>query len=160
MSDLTKVCCRCNERKTIEEFGWKNKGLLIRLAACRACRAIETKAQYDANKEKRKKDASARRLLVREANAEKLYDYLLDHPCVECGEGDPLVLEFHHEGPEKNFNVGEMLSTRLVDFNSDKIQFEISLCVILCANCHKRHTHKERNSSKYQQKLKREGGLD
>ena len=32
----------------------------------------------------------------REAIREYLHNCLLFHPCVSCGETDPIVLEFHH----------------------------------------------------------------
>lgn len=70
-----------------------------------------------------------------------IYDYLSSHPCVKCGENDPVVLEFNHIKPsEKTENISSMLQRRT---SLDKIKKEISKCEILCANCHKRHTSKQ-----------------
>ncbi len=62
-------------------------------------------------------------------------DYLLEHPCVDCGETDPQVLEFDHCG-EKRSNISEMLSQTVWS----AIAREISRCVVRCANCHRRKT--------------------
>jgi hypothetical protein len=64
-----------------------------------------------------------------------LLEYLRDHPCVDCGESDPLVLEFDHVG-EKSFEIGAGLPDR----NWDSILREIAKCEVVCANCHRRRT--------------------
>jgi hypothetical protein len=40
-----------------------------------------------------------------------LLQYFRTHPCVDCGERDPVVLEFDHLG-EKSFNIGQALPYR------------------------------------------------
>lgn len=63
--------------------------------------------------------------------------YLLSHPCVDCGESDPRVLDFDHFGP-KNFTIGDAL-TKSVVF-PEVLQAEIEKCYVRCSNCHrKRH---------------------
>lgn len=69
-----------------------------------------------------------------------VYLYLLEHPCVDCGESDPVVLEFDHVG-EKKAEIGKMIS---YSCRLDLIFEEISKCEVRCANCHKRKTAKDR----------------
>jgi hypothetical protein len=70
-----------------------------------------------------------------------LIDYFRSHPCVDCGELDPVVLEFDHLG-EKSFNIGQALPYR----RWQSILDEIEKCVVVCANCHRRRTAKRRGS--------------
>lgn len=65
--------------------------------------------------------------------------YLCNHPCVDCGESDPVVLEFDHVRGVKDTNVANLISgagrmQRLMD--------EIAKCDVRCANCHRRKTHR------------------
>jgi 5-methylcytosine-specific restriction endonuclease McrA len=70
-----------------------------------------------------------------------LLDFLLLHPCVDCGEKDPIVLEFDHRIPkDKSKQVSRMLSGH---YSWEKIMFEIEKCDVRCANCHRRKTHKD-----------------
>jgi hypothetical protein len=67
-------------------------------------------------------------------------DYLSTHPCVSCGETDPVVLEFDHiKG--KNAAVARLVADGAT---IDRIQREIELCEVRCRNCHARKTAKER----------------
>jgi hypothetical protein len=60
--------------------------------------------------------------------------YKLQHPCVVCGNSDPIVLEFHHIDPsKKERGVSELYSYKL-----ESLIKEIEKCVVVCANCHKR----------------------
>jgi len=69
----------------------------------------------------------------------KVIDYLRDHPCVDCGESDHVVLEFDHVG-EKQSGVANMVN----DVKKwDDILSEIEKCHVRCANCHKRKTAKQ-----------------
>lgn len=70
---------------------------------------------------------------------EQLAAYLLEHPCVDCGELDIVVLQFDHL-PEfdKGFEIGRAItgSTR----SWDSVMAEIAKCEVVCANCHTRRT--------------------
>jgi hypothetical protein len=62
-------------------------------------------------------------------------DFFRDHPCADCGETDPLVLEFDHLG-DKEFNIGP----NLVNRSWKSVLAEIEKCDVVCANCHSRRT--------------------
>src|ERR1700675_1475161 len=64
-------------------------------------------------------------------NQDWLFNYLLEHPCVDCGEADPVVLEFDHIGNDKKWDVAGMYL-----FSIKRIQEEIAKCEVVCANCH------------------------
>src|SRR6185312_12425743 len=69
---------------------------------------------------------------------ERILDHLSTHPCVDCGEADPVVLQFDHQDPRaKWFSIGDLLRTRTA---WGKIQNEIAKCAVRCANCHQRRT--------------------
>lgn len=68
----------------------------------------------------------------------KVFQYLLDHPCIDCGEADPLVLDFDHRDPaEKHRGVSKMMAGTT---SWGKIFEEIQKCDVRCANCHRRRT--------------------
>ena len=74
-----------------------------------------------------------------------LRNYLSTHPCVDCGESDPDVLEFdHRDGTVKHRCVSHM-----VEHSIKKIQLEIDKCDIRCCNCHMRRTIKQLGYYKY-----------
>ena len=69
-----------------------------------------------------------------------LYKYLSTHPCVNCGEDDPVVPEFHRLR-DKVMDVAAMGGA---GYSLETIQAEIDKCVVLCANCHRKLTTDER----------------
>jgi hypothetical protein len=79
----------------------------------------------------------------REQVRKNLTEYLLQNPCVVCGEKDPIVLDFDHLEPStKVKNIAKFLSGH-TSWNT--ILKEISKCRVLCANCHRRHTYKQQS---------------
>ena len=67
--------------------------------------------------------------------AEYLVDFFRQRSCVDCGEGDPLVLEFDHLA-NKKFNIAKGLRNR----SWQAVLDEIAKCDVVCANCHRRRT--------------------
>jgi hypothetical protein len=77
----------------------------------------------------------------RKTNRQFIYDYLKANHCVDCGETNPIVLEFDHKDPDlKLFNLGDSKS-----YSLDKIKNEITKCDVVCANCHRVRTAKTYN---------------
>lgn len=95
----------------------------------------ENKAEYIA-RAKRHTEKANREL------EEYLIGYLMGHPCVDCGESDPVVLDFDHaEGSQKEFSIGD---AKKRGFSLKRVKEEVRKCDVRCANCHRRKTAKER----------------
>jgi len=73
-----------------------------------------------------------------------LLEFLSTRACVDCGEKDPIVLEFDHRNSKSKFKIiGKMLSGH---YSWQSVMNEISKCDIRCANCHRRKTYIEQKS--------------
>ena len=104
------VCNHCLKEKDPEEFNWRYKALGIRHPTCRECQKPFRKNWYEGSaKEKHLENVHERKRRVRDEAREYVWNYLLSHPCIQCGESNPVVLEFHHrEGKDKA--VSEMVA--------------------------------------------------
>ena len=60
------------------------------------------------------------------------------HPCVDCGEVDPRVLQFDHVIGVKKANVSSLAYHNKA--SKDTLLNEIAKCMVRCANCHVRKT--------------------
>lgn len=67
----------------------------------------------------------------------KLIDYLMDHPCEDCGEDDPLVLQFDHVRGKKTSDINKLIHN---GYSWDRILTEMKLCEVRCGNCHIRQS--------------------
>lgn len=63
-------------------------------------------------------------------------DYLYTNPCVDCGEADPIVLEFDHQR-DKQYNIAKLITNNC---SLKTLVVEIDKCEVRCANCHRRKT--------------------
>lgn len=77
---------------------------------------------------------------IRLRNSQITFDYLKFHPCVDCGESDPFILEFDHVSGLKKESISNLAKRRS---SVKKIIDEIAKCEVRCANCHRRKTAKE-----------------
>jgi hypothetical protein len=80
-------------------------------------------------------NALNRKQAVAKQRAEQLVELLRARRCADCGESDPLVLEFDHLG-NKRFGIAKGLRDR----NWQAVRDEIDKCDVVCANCHRRRT--------------------
>jgi hypothetical protein len=104
---------------------------------CRACRSAYKREHYLANQQRYVDQARARKQALRLKRTKYLLAYFAIHPCADCGENDPVVLEFDHlDGESKSFDIGHSLPYR----NWRSIVDEIEKCEVVCANCHRRRT--------------------
>jgi hypothetical protein len=137
----TQKCYRCGEFKPVDEFAWRRKRKVQRDTFCRPCRSAYGREHYVANRQRYiDQAAKVKRRLVRERTA-YLIEYFKTHPCVDCGENDPVVLEFDHLA-DKLFDIGKALRDR----SWQSILDEIAKCEVVCANCHRRRTGRRRGT--------------
>jgi hypothetical protein len=102
---------------------------------CRPCRASYKQEHYGANRQRYVDAAGARRKVVVAERTAYLIGFFAEHPCVDCGETDPVVLEFDHLR-DKEFSI----SSGVRDRNWASVLDEIAKCDVVCANCHRRRT--------------------
>lgn len=137
----TKVCTNCKEEKELCQFN-KNKTKKDGYNnICKDCSREKSKQYYNKNKDHHKNVVMDRKKKLIKENQIKMFDYFKSHPCVDCGETDPIVLEFdHRDGVEKSSTVGRLITTGC---SWVKILNEIEKCDVRCANCHRRRTPKQ-----------------
>jgi hypothetical protein len=97
------------------------------------------KRHYEANKPDYIARARAHDKKVTAKGRAWLLEYLLANPCVDCGEADPIVLEFDHRpGSGKRFDVGAFATG---NYSFQSLLDEVAKCDVRCANCHRRITY-------------------
>lgn len=141
---MSKRCPKCTINKDRTEFGLR-AGTSRLKAYCKACSSAITKKHYETNKAKHLHNVKQRTIKVRKQAQQFIIEYLLTHPCVDCGENNILFLDFDHLG-NKTKGVCDMAKN---GYSLDKIKAEINKCQVLCRNCHSFKTHKERNTYRY-----------
>lgn len=136
----TKVCPRCGESKSLAEFGFKNRARGWLQSWCRPCERIYKAAWYLQRREQHIARVRLERARTKQANRVQLLAYLMEHPCVDCGEANLVVLDLDHVR-DKRKNVSSMVAA---GFCWATIESEIAKCEVRCANCHRIKTAKER----------------
>jgi hypothetical protein len=135
-----KICPKCGPpAQPIEQFAWRSKARGTRQYMCRTCQRAYTRDHYKANRSRYIQKAKLRNIEQSKVNAQFLIDYLKEHPCVDCGEDDIVVLEFDHQ-QDKLATVSEISRE---GYSLKKLRAEISKCEVVCANCHRRRTAKQ-----------------
>jgi len=133
----TRICTKCGPpAQPIENFPWKNSLLGKRHAVCKTCTAERSKRLYNEDKESQIERVRINNQRYRGTAREYVWDFLSSHACIDCGETDPIVLEFDHMG-DKSDEVSRLVGRGA---SIEVIQKEIDHCVVRCSNCHRRKT--------------------
>jgi hypothetical protein len=131
-----RACTKCGETKPLDAFPPIRRGEPELQSWCRECFAAANARNYRKNHE-REKARLVRQVAERRAEIQGLIvAYLREHPCVDCGETDIVVLEFDH------------LAGKVADVSAyagggrtwTRVKAEIDKCEVRCANCHRRKT--------------------
>lgn len=119
-----KVCPACKAEHEGSQF------------RCPPCKRAYDRARWaKASEEQRRRIVGIKAARV-DALRQRLWGYLLEHPCVDCGLVDPVVMEFDHQR-DKARNVSLMVHA---GWSWEKTLDEIAKCEVVCANCHRRRT--------------------
>jgi hypothetical protein len=135
-----RACSSCGVVKEEDEFNWRWQDRGIRWGICRECQRKQKTNWYERHKDIYGPAKNARTRASRVAARQYVFDYLSTHPCVECGENDPMVLEFDHIGSKRK-TIAELIRDGA---SIQSLQREIDQCQVMCANCHRRKTMKAR----------------
>ena len=138
-------CCRCKQSKPLDEFSMRRRATGQRDTHCKPCRSAYGKEHYAANRQRYIQQSAARKAQLTQERVSYLMAYFEDHPCVDCGERDPVVLEFDHTGADKEFDIG----AKLIHVRWQLILDEIAKCEVVCSNCHRRRTARRRRSRRW-----------
>jgi hypothetical protein len=140
-NEQARKCYRCGELKPVDEFSWRRRRNGQRDSFCRPCRSEYHREHYRANRQRYIDQARAHKQQLALERTRYLIEYFKSHPCVDCGEDDPVVLEFDHLG-EKSFDIGQALPYR----NWESLLAEMEKCEVVCASCHRRRTARRRGA--------------
>ena len=133
-----KRCWSCGETKPLDAYPRNRARPDGRGSTCRPCHRDLCRSWYRANRDEARERAHDGRIRRRSEGFDRIRAYLVQHPCVDCGESDPDVLGFDHRRLEdKSFNISTLLSA---GYSWDKVLAEIRKCDVRCANCHQRRT--------------------
>jgi hypothetical protein len=131
--------CDCGQEAAVT-------GESVRRGNTRSCGCLQRETSRKTNSARAHKDRDIkeclRRLTKKSRSVEFVRSYLMTHPCVDCGEADPIVLDFDHRPSSKKIKNISRLSVHGRSIKA--IQSEIDKCDVRCANCHRRMTHKRR----------------
>src|SRR6266566_7965784 len=131
-----RACTKCGELKPLDDFPPVRRGEPKLQSWCRECFAEANARNYRKNHEREKtrlvRQVAQRRSEVRQ----RIIEYLREHPCVDCGESDIVVLEFDHVADK----VADVSVYAGGGRSWERVKAEIDKCEVRCANCHRRKT--------------------
>lgn len=142
---MKKLCSVCHKRKDVAGFNKHHERKDGLQSHCKVCTRFRFREYYRLNRVKQLKVVMARRKRIDKINRIKLLSFLGTHPCIDCGEKDPIVLDFDHRG-NKTAQIADLMGG---GFSWNRIEEEMNKCDVRCANCHRRKTAKERNNYRY-----------
>lgn len=132
-----KHCKVCARVLPLSEFPIRSYQTLKPCAYCKPCQRQYSRTHYAQHAHQHNHRRYANQKRYRRRNRQRLWEYLRGKSCVDCGNRDPIVLEFDHVRGDKIANLSEMVSN---GFPWRHVAAELEKCDIRCANCHRRRT--------------------
>lgn len=133
---VQRVCGRCGSKKPLAEFQFRYRDSGELQTWCRVCMAAYKQDWYVRNRAHQLKQVKMNQQRTTRENQTRAWEYLGEHPCVDCGESDPVVLQFDHVRGKRD-NVSTLIRG---GFAWLIVLAEIEKCEVRCGNCHRRKT--------------------
>jgi hypothetical protein len=150
-----KFCPRCKTALARDEFGpsaSRRDGLQV---YCRPCMRATHKQHYERHRDRRRARIVSWNCRRRREHQLLTFAYLMQHPCIDCGESDPVVLEFDHVRGVKRTSIERLVS---VGCSRATLLAELDKCTVRCANCHRRSTARIRLYARHRLALQHAAG--
>lgn len=130
-----KICTSCKQEKNINEYSL-NKGK--HREKCKTCLQKYMKEHYEKNKQTY--------INYSKVSNQNYYNWFKNLKstlkCEKCGENHIATLDFHHTDPsQKEFEIGVAKWNKMA---KHKLLNEISKCIVLCSNCHRKLHYDEK----------------
>jgi hypothetical protein len=131
-----KVCSRCQVAKPASAFSTRGGGKLV--SHCKECNARYHRQRYEQDKRayvaRNREYRNRLKAIIRAAKAK---------PCADCGKRYPsYVMDFDHRPGERKVGTLTALASR--GLCEENIRLEIAKCDVVCANCHRKRTHRRK----------------
>lgn len=133
----TKQCSTCKRKRQLKEFSRNISKSLGVSNICKECQRKYTKDWYEKNKRAHIQRCILNKKKMRAERRKWLLEYLKKQRCMDCGESNPIVLDFDHVRGKKRDSVPRLL----VEVSLKAAQLEIKKCEVVCANCHRKRTY-------------------
>lgn len=140
LSRIKKLCPRCLTIRPMVDFPTRDAGKRKPNSYCKPCQRDYSKEHYRKNSVAHNQRRRVNTCRYAWRNRSLVREYLEKHPCVDCGEANPLVLEFDHVTDNKLGDVSTMAGQ---GFRWKRIADEMAKCEVRCANCHRRKTYQQ-----------------
>lgn len=139
MNDSYRTCSTCKEKKILDDFPWRNKSKNIKHRYCKLCHAKCNRRRYAKHAEKHKETVARWDYNYRLTVYRYIFHYFKDNPCIDCGQTNPIFLQFDHIN-NKKFNISHGIAS---NYPLGVIIEEIKKCEIRCIKCHRLKTFKD-----------------
>jgi hypothetical protein len=135
-----RTCRVCDQIKPLSAFPFRSLERQTRQWICLGCQRSYSKGWYERNRAAHIANVGRNNTNRRRASRERARAFRI--ACVDCGEANPLLLDFDHLR-DKKAEISELVHAGAP---WAVIKAEMDKCEVRCANCHARKTAREQGS--------------
>ena len=135
-----KVCPSCSRELDVSNFGINNSRRDGLQTQCRSCKKASQDKWYRNNRARHVANVARRRRKAETEIIKLILAYLQQHPCIDCGEDNPVILEFDHVRGDKRDSICDLIRRGC---GWATISAEVQKCEVRCCKCHRLKTAKQ-----------------
>lgn len=141
-----KICSTCKVKVDIEFFG-RNKSKSDGFQSqCKSCKSTTQRNWYQSHDVTHKVNVRINAKKQKAVLRDYVRRWLLENPCVVCGEPRLPTLDFDHVRGKKQDSVSSLVRSVC---SLTTLQKEIAKCEVVCSNCHRIRTYERAGWTKY-----------